>query len=160
MTPRQKKRFAFVSAIIIGVSLATVLGLVAIKKTANYFIQPSDITAGNFSTQQDYRIGGIVKPNSVMRLENGVTVQFMITDCKADVLVQYTGLLPDLFREGQGIVANGKLAAPDAKKPSIFMASQVLAKHDENYVPNEAAEAVMQAQANQCNDSEAIKKQS
>ena len=164
MTPRQKKRFAFVSAIVVGISVATALGLVAIKKTADYFIQPSDIVAGNFSTEQGYRIGGIVKPKSVIRLEDGVTVQFMITDCKADVAVRYTGILPDLFREGQGIVANGKLETSGTQTgtptTSTFIASQVLAKHDENYVPNEAAEAVMQAQANQCNGIEAAEKQS
>lgn len=170
MTPRQKKRLAFVSAIVIGVSAATAIGLVGIKKSADYFIEPSDIVAGNFSTEQSYRIGGIVKPDSVQRLEDGVTVQFLITDCAADVPVRYTGILPDLFREGQGIVANGKLQA--AGTPSVpgsssvpttqstFIASQVLAKHDENYVPNEAAEAVMQAQANQCNGSENAANQS
>ena len=166
MTPRQKKRLAFVSAIVIGVSAATAIGLMGIKKSADYFIEPSDIVAGNFSTEQGYRIGGIVKPNSVKRLEDGVTVQFLITDCAADVPVRYTGILPDLFREGQGIVANGKLQAAGTTSDSTsgsasaevtqstFIASQVLAKHDENYVPNEAAEAVMQAQANQCNGSE------
>jgi len=168
MTPRQKKRLAFVSAIVIGVSAATAIGLMGIKKSADYFIEPSDIVAGNFSTEQGYRIGGIVKPNSVKRLEDGVTVQFLITDCDADVPVRYTGILPDLFREGQGIVANGKLQAAGtvsdstsgATTQSTFIASQVLAKHDENYVPNEAAEAVMQAQANQCNGSENAAKQS
>lgn len=161
MTPRQKKRLAFVGAIIIGVGLATTVGLMGISKSADYFIEPSDVVAGNFSIEQGYRIGGIVKPNSVRRLEDGVTVEFLITDCKADVPVRYTGILPDLFREGQGIVANGKLqtassttAGQKNTTPSTFMASQVLAKHDENYVPNEAREAMMQAQANQCNGTE------
>lgn len=155
MTPKQKKRFAFVAAIIGGVSLATVLGLQAIKENANYFIEPSDIIAGEFTVEQSYRIGGIVKPKSVDRLADGITVEFMITDCAADVPVRFTGILPDLFREGQGIVADGKLTQSATGK-STFIASQVLAKHDENYVPNEAAEAVMQAQANQCNGAQNV----
>ena len=158
MTPRQKKRLLFVSAIVVGVSVATAVGLLGIKQSADYFIEPSDIIAGNFSTDKGYRIGGIVKANSVSRLEDGITVQFMITDCKADVPVRYTGILPDLFREGQGIVADGKLSTngTDSTIPSIFTASKVLAKHDENYVPNEAAEAVMLAKADQCNGSEKL----
>lgn len=161
MTPRQKKRFAFVGAIVIGVSLATTIGLMGISKSADYFIEPTDVVAGNFSTEQGYRIGGIVKPDSVKRLDDGVTVEFLITDCTADVPVRYTGILPDLFREGQGIVANGKLHTAGSvtsglptTTQSTFMASQVLAKHDENYVPKEAAQAMMQAQANQCNGAE------
>ena len=167
MTPRQKKRLAFVGAIVIGVSLATTVGLMGISKSADYFIEPSEIVAGNFSTEQGYRIGGIVKPDSVRRLEDGVTVEFLITDCKADVPVRYTGILPDLFREGQGIVANGKLQTASISATGqttitqfTFMASQVLAKHDENYVPNEAREAMMQAQANQCNGFESAAKSS
>lgn len=156
MTPKQKKRLLFVSTIIIGVSVATTVGLLGIKQSADYFIEPSDIVAGNFSTDKGYRIGGIVKANSVNRLEDGITVQFMITDCKADVPVRYTGILPDLFREGQGIVADGKMTTNNTDSPSIFTASKVLAKHDENYVPNEAAEAVMLAQANQCNNNRKV----
>lgn len=155
MTPRQKKRFLFVSAIVIGVSAATAIGLLGIKQSADYFIEPSSIVAGNFSTEKGYRIGGIVKAESVKRLEDGITVEFIITDCKADVPVRFTGILPDLFREGQGIVADGKLTANsdiNSSAPSIFIASKVLAKHDENYVPNEAAEAVMLAKADQCNN--------
>jgi len=153
MTPKQKKRFLFVASIIVGLSLATFFGLKAIEENANYFVQPTDIAnsakgaEGGLDLSKNYRVGGIVKPDSVIR--NGVDVEFKITDCDHDVVVYFTGILPDLFREGQGIVANGSLV----QKASglAFNASQVLAKHDENYVPKEAAEAMMQKQANQCN---------
>ncbi len=147
MTPKQKKRSLFVASIIGGLALATFFGLKAIEENANYFVQPSDISKGGLDLSKSYRVGGIVKPNSVKR--DGVDVEFVITDCDHDVFVYFTGILPDLFREGQGIVANGSLV----QKASglAFNASQVLAKHDENYVPKEAAEAMMQKQANQCN---------
>lgn len=146
MTPRQKKRFFFVASIIVGLSLATFLGLKAIKESANYFVQPTDIVNGNIDLSKKYRIGGIVKANSVKR--QGVDVEFQITDCTHDVMVTFTGILPDLFREGQGIVANGAL---EEHNGSIrFAATQVLAKHDENYVPSESANAMMLKQADQC----------
>lgn len=146
MTPRQKKRFWFVSSIIVGLGLATFLGLQAIKESANYFVQPTDIANGDIDLTKRYRIGGIVKAASVKR--QGVDVEFAITDCTHDVTVKYTGILPDLFREGQGIVANGSL---EEHEGSIrFLANQVLAKHDENYVPSESANAMMLKQANQC----------
>ncbi|MCL4159286.1 UNVERIFIED_CONTAM: hypothetical protein GTU68_051304, partial [Idotea baltica] len=104
---------------------------------------------GEFQTNQTYRIGGLVRTGTVFTLDDGVTKQFDITDCEYDVSIQYTGILPDLFREGQAIVALGQI---DERR--LLVANQVLAKHDENYVPNEAAEAVMLAQANKCNETE------
>jgi len=92
-----------------------------------------------------YRIAGIVKPGTVKKLEDKVSTEFVLTDCEADIKVQYTGILPDLFREGQTIVANGQFDTNLTMK-----ASQVLAKHDENYVPSEAGKSLMEAQANQC----------
>lgn len=148
MTPKQKKRLFFVSGIVGGLVLATFLGIKAMEESANYFVQPSDIALKELDLQRGYRIGGIVKPKSVKR--KGVDVEFAITDCDHDVTVEFSGILPDLFREGQGIVANGRLERQDNNELR-FMASQVLAKHDENYVPKEAAEAMMQKQANQCN---------
>jgi len=149
MSPTQKKRFTVVGLVLLGVSLATFLALQAMQSSIEYFRTPTQLSTQGFSEQQTYRIAGLVRKGSVTRLDDGVTQRFNITDCENDVTVQYTGILPDLFREGQAIVTVGKFNAEPA-----FIASQVLAKHDENYVPNEAADAVMLAQANKCDDAQ------
>jgi len=115
------------------------------QSSIEYFRTPSQIHAGDFTQQQRYKVAGLVKEGSVSRLADGVTQQFIITDCEHDVTVQYTGILPDLFREGQAIVTVGQF---DTQR--ILVAAQVLAKHDENYVPSEAADAVMLAKADKC----------
>jgi len=153
MSPRQKQRFIIVGSILAGVGLATFFGLKAFNANIEYFLTPKQITEQEFNPEQRYRIAGMVKKGSVDTLADGVTRRFVLTDCEYEVMVQFTGILPDLFREGQAIVANGTL-----DQERLFTASQVLAKHDENYVPNEAADAMMNAQANKCNDTnEAIK---
>jgi len=151
MSPTQKKRFTIVALVLVGVSLATFFGLMAVQSSIEYFRTPSQINSGEFNRQETYRVAGLVKRGSVQRLEDGVTQRFDITDCEHDVTVQYTGILPDLFREGQAIVTIGKFN-PDTAKQSAptLVANQVLAKHDENYVPNEAADAMMLAQASKC----------
>ena len=145
MSPTQKKRFTIVTLILLGVGIATFFGLMAIKSSIEYFRTPSQIHNGEFDQAQTFKIAGIVKKGSVKRLEDGVTQRFELTDCVHDVTVQYTGILPDLFREGQAIVTIGHFNSEPA-----LIAQEVLAKHDENYVPNEAADAVMLAQASQC----------
>ena len=145
MSPTQKKRFTIVAVIITGVAIATFFALQAVQKNIEYFLTPSQISNGEFKVEQRYKVAGLVKNNSLITATDGITRDFTITDCANDVKVQYTGILPDLFREGQAIVAVGKL---DSNKKMI--AAQVLAKHDENYVPNEAAETMMMAQANKC----------
>ena len=145
MSPTQKRRFIIVAVIIVGVSLATFFGLQAFRANIEYFLTPLQISNGEFQTGQRYRVAGLVKKGSVETLADGITRRFTVTDCASDVTVQYTGILPDLFREGQAIVATGKL-----DNTKILLAAQVLAKHDENYVPNEAAETMMLAQANKC----------
>ena len=139
MSPTQKKRFIIVGVILFGVSLATFFALKALDETAQYFITPTEVHSGNYKKSKSglYRIGGMVVANSVKRFEDGITVQFGLTDTKQTVTVQYTGILPDLFREGQGIVANGRV-----DKQGLFLANEVLAKHDENYMPKEAKEAL------------------
>ncbi|MBX2847550.1 MAG: cytochrome c maturation protein CcmE [Acidiferrobacterales bacterium] len=149
MSPTQKKRFTVVAAIVCGVGLATFFALQAFQANIEYFLTPQQVNAGEYQENQLYRIGGLVKTGSVNTLSDGVTKRFDVTDCEHDVTIQYTGILPDLFREGQAIVANGRF-----DQGNIMIANQVLAKHDENYVPNEAAEAVMLAQANKCNTTE------
>lgn len=149
MSPSQKKRLAIVSLVIFGVGLATFLAIMSMSSSFEYFKTPSQIKAEGYEAQHTYRMAGLVRKGSLNRLEDGVTQRFHITDCENDVLVQYTGILPDLFREGQAIVTVGKF-----DENSILVAAQVLAKHDENYVPNEAADAVMLQQANKCDDAE------
>ncbi len=149
MSPTQKKRFKVIGLVLVGMSVATFLALQAMQSSIEYFRTPTQLSTEGFNPEQIYRVAGLVRKGSVTRLEDGVTQRFNITDCENDVTVQYTGILPDLFREGQAIVTVGKFS----QEPALI-ASQVLAKHDENYVPNEAADAVMLAQANKCDDAE------
>lgn len=150
MSPSQKKRLALVGLVVVGVSLATILALLSMQSSLEYFKQPSEIVEQGFDKTQSYKIAGLVRKGSLERLDDGITQRFAITDCINDVTVQYTGILPDLFREGQAIVSVGQF-----NEHTILIARQVLAKHDENYVPNEAAEAMMLAQANKCDDATA-----
>ncbi len=149
MSPSQKKRFAIVSLIIAGVGVATFFSIMAMQSSFEYFKTPTEIKTEGFDAKQTYKLAGIVRKGSVFRLNDGVTQRFDITDCENDITIQYTGILPDLFREGQAIVTIGKF-----NNEPMLIASQVLAKHDENYVPNEAADAVMLQQANKCNDTD------
>lgn len=132
MTVRQK-RILFVFSILVGVSLATGLTLYALNQNMNFFYSPSQVVAGEVPENVVFRVGGLVVEGSVRRSQD-LWVEFALTDGAEVVWVQYTGILPDLFREGQGIVALGQLNAE-----GVFVADQVLAKHDENYMPPEVA---------------------
>jgi len=155
MSPTQKKRLIVVSSILVGVSIAVGLMLMAISSNIEYFRTPSQIHNGEFTNDQTYRIAGLVRKGSVTRLEDGITKRFSITDCVHDVRIQYTGILPDLFREGQAIVTLGIFTSDKSNTGNnLMIAREVLAKHDENYVPEEAANAVMLAQANKCDDAD------
>lgn len=136
MTPR-RRRMLLVGVIVIGVSVATFLALAAFQKNLLYFYTPSQIQAGEAPTGYAFRVGGLVEHASVQRDPGSLAVRFTLTDGVAKVTVFYEGILPDLFREGQGIIAIGQLQ-PDG----IFKANQVLAKHDENYLPPEIAETL------------------
>lgn len=149
MSPTQKKRFAIVALILMGAALTAFFATMALQRNLEYFLTPQEVQASELEPQQRYRIAGLVKKNSLTTEVDGVTRTFVITDCEYDVTVSYKGLLPDLFREGQAIVAKGRF---DTQR--IMRADQVLAKHDENYVPNEAAETMMLAQANKCDNSQ------
>jgi cytochrome c-type biogenesis protein CcmE len=127
----------FVGVVLTGVAIATALALTAIGENMLYFYSPSQITAGEAPHNVDVRIGGLVVAGSIARQDNGLDLHFDVTDTAATVRVTYTGILPDLFREGQGIVALGKLG-----DDGVFRAREVLAKHDENYMPPEVAEAL------------------
>ena len=149
MSPTQKRRLTVIFLVIIGMAVATFLALQAMQSSIEYFRTPTQISTDGFNPEQTYRVAGLVRKGSVKRLEDGVTQRFDVTDCENDITIQYTGILPDLFREGQAIVTVGKFNDEPA-----LIASQVLAKHDENYVPNEAADAVMLAQANKCDNAD------
>jgi len=139
MTPR-KKRITIVFLIIIGMSIAATLILTAFEKNLLYFYSPTQIAAGEAPKARAFRVGGLVLEGSVERDPEGLDVRFVLTDTANQVTVAYEGILPDLFREGQGIVANGTL-----DKDNVFQAKEVLAKHDENYMPPEVADALEKA---------------
>lgn len=141
MRAKRKQRLYLVLLLLAGLSAAVGLTLMALKQNINLFFTPTQINAGEAPQNIAFRIGGMVVDESVKRNESDLLVKFAITDTAQSVPVQYTGILPDLFREGQGIVALGKLEG------KTFVASEVLAKHDENYMAPEAAEAIKQANA-------------
>ena len=136
MTPR-RKRMLTIGLLLAGMGLATALILKSFNQNLMYFYSTSDVANGKAPVGRDFRIGGLVIKGSVKRAADSLAVQFVLSDLKKEVPVTYTGILPDLFREGQGIVANGKLGAD-----GTFVAREVLAKHDENYMPPEVAESL------------------
>lgn len=137
MTPTRKKRLFAICGLIAGVGIATTLMVYAFQNNMLYFISPADIQAGKAPSDTAFRVGGMVVDGSFEREEGTTLVAFTLTDYAATVRVQFDGILPDLFREGQGIVAQGKL-----NDQGVFEASEVLAKHDEGYMPPEVAEAL------------------
>ena len=140
MKPRHK-RFVLVGGGVAALAVAAGLVLSAFQKNLVFFFTPSQIAANEAPIGKSFRIGGMVEKGSLKREADGVTVQFVVTDTAKSVRVSYRGLLPDLFKEGKGVVAQGRLS-PDG----VFRADEVLAKHDENYMPPEAKHAVEQAQ--------------
>lgn len=137
MKPRHK-RAAIIAGGLAAIGLASYFVLNAFQSNLVFFFTPSQVGAGEAPQNRTFRIGGMVKDGSVQR--NNLTVSFIVTDSLKEVPVTYTGILPDLFKEGKGVVAQGQLA--DGK----FTASEVLAKHDENYMPPEAQHALDQAE--------------
>jgi cytochrome c-type biogenesis protein CcmE len=133
VTPR-RQRMLTIGLLVIGMAAATGLILKAFQKNLMYFYSPSDIAAGKAPTGHDFRIGGLVLKGSVQRNPQTLEVSFVLSDLKRETTVRYSGILPDLFREGQGVVANGRLGTD-----GVFVAREVLAKHDENYMPPEVA---------------------
>jgi cytochrome c-type biogenesis protein CcmE len=141
MKPRHK-RIAMVTGGLAALGIAAALVLSAFQKNLVFFYTPTQVAAHEVPQGRSFRIGGLVTPGSVERQADGVTVRFVVTDTAQSIPVAYRGVLPDLFREGKGVVAQGSLGA-DGR----FNASEVLAKHDENYMPPEAAEALAKAHA-------------
>ena len=136
MTPR-RRRIVLVVGILAGVSLAGVLALNAFRENVMFFFDPSQVAAGEAPIEKRFRLGGMVRPGTVDREAGSLDMSFIVTDFKHDVRVVYTGVVPDLFRENQGVVAHGRLGSN-----GVFVADEILAKHDENYMPPEVAKAI------------------
>jgi cytochrome c-type biogenesis protein CcmE len=135
VTPRQK-RLLMVLGIVAGVSIAAWLTLLGLRQNVMLFYDPSEIAANPPAPTERFRLGGMVEKGSLQKTAGTLDVQFYVTDFKRTVEVKYSGILPDLFREGQGVVAHGKMQG------KIFVADQILAKHDEKYMPPEVAKAL------------------
>lgn len=140
MTARQQ-RMLVVGLVLAGVAVAAALGLRAFDENMLYFYSPSQIAAGEAPAGRKIRLGGLVMQGSVQRAPGDLAVHFAVTDNQKSMTVTYAGVLPDLFREGQGVIAHGVMGA-DGR----FVADEVLAKHDENYMPAEAGSAIEKAQ--------------
>ncbi len=141
MRAKRKQRLYLVLLLVAGLSVVVGLTLMALQQNINLFFTPSQIVGGEAPQGVAFRIGGMVVDDSLKRSDQDLSIQFQITDTAQSVPVRYVGILPDLFREGQGVVALGRLDG------DTFVASEVLAKHDENYMAPEAAEAIKQANA-------------
>lgn len=139
MNPKRKRRLIIIIALVSGLSLAVGFGVYAMRYSIDLFVTPSDVVAGKAPLHQRISIGGLVVVGSLKR-GDGLTIDFQVTDNKGTIPVKYEGILPDLFREGKGIVVKGMLS-----EDGHVQATEVLAKHDENYMPPEAKEAIERA---------------
>jgi cytochrome c-type biogenesis protein CcmE len=136
MKPRQQRMLA-VGLVAVGVIVATTLTLRAMKDNMMFFIDISDVAQGDYPKDRNFRIGGLVVDGSVKRQAGSMDMSFVVTDLHCNLPVRYSGVLPDLFREGQGVVAHGRLGAD-----GVFVADTILAKHDENYMAPEVADSL------------------
>ena len=137
MTPTRKRRLIAVLLILAGVSIASTIAFYSLQQNLLYFQSPSEVAEQAMPAGRQFRLGGLVKPGTVDRIGDGLTTRFVVTDGPAELEVQYVGILPDLFREGQGVIARGSL-----NEQGSFDATEVLAKHDENYMPPEVKDAL------------------
>ena len=141
MTPR-RRRLVLVLGIIAGIAMAGALALQAFRSNVTFFFDPSAVVAGQVQPGKRFRLGGMVEKGSLLRQPGSLEVRFAVSDFKQQVKVRYTGVLPDLFREGAGVVAQGRLNGEGE-----FIADEVLAKHDENYMPPEVARSLKNGQS-------------
>ncbi|HET9977491.1 MAG TPA: cytochrome c maturation protein CcmE [Burkholderiaceae bacterium] len=139
MTPR-RRRLLLIGSVLAATAVSVALVANAFRSNLVFFYSPSDVAANKAPAARTFRLGGLVEAGSVVRGPDGVTLRFVVTDTGQRLPVEYRGLLPDLFKEGKGVVAQGKLGSD-----GVFRADEVLAKHDENYMPPEAADAVERA---------------
>lgn len=136
MTPRRKRLVLF-GSVLVGVAVAAGIATLAFRDNLQYFYNPTEVAAGKVPEGKRFRVGGMVPKGSIQRAPGSLTVRFAVTDYAHTVNIEYSGVLPDLFREGQGIIAHGKL---DGR--GVFVADEVLAKHDENYMPPEVKDSL------------------
>ena len=141
MKPRHR-RFLMIAGAVVVLSVTAAFVLNAFQSNLVFFFTPTQVALGEAPKGRVFRVGGMVKEGSVAREADGVTVRFVVTDTEKDLTVNYKGILPDLFKEGKGVVAQGRL-----DEQGLFVASEVLAKHDENYMPPEAQHALDKATA-------------
>ncbi len=136
MTPRRQRMLA-VGLAVTGLAIATALSLTAFRENMMFYIELDQVVAGNVPDKRTYRVGGMVKEGTIERESGSMDVEFTITDYQNSLGVRYNGVLPDLFREGQGVIAHGRLG-----DDGVFQADKILAKHDENYMPPEVADSL------------------
>jgi cytochrome c-type biogenesis protein CcmE len=141
MNPTRRRRLIAVSLILGAVAVAAALTVMALQQNMTYLFTPSEVNAGKVPAGTRFRLGGMVKADSLQRSSDSLKVEFTVTDGDGDTRVEYTGILPDLFREKQSVIATGAMAGDH------FVASEVLAKHDETYVPRDVKEAMAKAHA-------------
>ena len=132
-----KRRLYYMAFFSLSLFFSASLILYALKQNINVFITPSEIANAHFSSDDHFRLGGMVKKGSFKREKEGLSMEFVVTDLKQEITVHYTGILPDLFREGKGVIALGYL-----NSKNTFIASEILAKHDENYMPKKVYETL------------------
>lgn len=140
MTPTRKRRLVTVLLILGVLAVAAAVAAWSLQQNLLYFQSPSQVAEQTMPAGRDFRLGGLVKAGSLARNSDSLSVRFLVTDGKAEIPVQFEGILPDLFREGKGVIAIGAL-----DESGMFHAHDVLAKHDENYMPPEVAEALVEA---------------
>ncbi|MGD2166690.1 MAG: cytochrome c maturation protein CcmE [Gammaproteobacteria bacterium] len=143
----RRKRMLFIGTVLAGVAAAIALSTLAFRNNLLFFFSPTQIANGEAPTERQFRLGGMVLDGSLARADGSLTVDFIVTDNVHTVPVSYTGILPDLFQEGQGVVAVGRIDGS-----GHFTADQIIAKHDENYMPPEVAAALEAAEAAQAGD--------
>lgn len=136
MKPRQQRMLA-VGLAATGLLIATALTLTAFRENMMFFVPVSDVVAGEYPSESNFRVGGLVVAGSVEQTDDSLDVRFLVTDLRCELTVEYSGLLPDMFSEGQGVVAHGRMDERD-----VFVADEILAKHDENYMSPEVAESL------------------
>ena len=141
MTPTRRRRLIVISLIVAAVAIAATLTLFALQQNMTYLFSPSEVHEGHAPKDARFRLGGVVEEKSIARASDSLKVDFVVTDRFKTIPVEYTGILPDLFREGQSVVATG------AMQNGHFVATEVLAKHDESYMPPEVADAIAKAKA-------------
>ena len=141
MTPTRKRRLIAVGLILLAVGVATALTVTALSQNMTYLFSPTETLAGKAPAGASFKLGGVVLEHSILRDPSSLKVDFVVTDRFKQIPVEYTGILPDLFREGQSVIATGKIQG------DRFVAREVLAKHDESYMPKEVADAIAKAKA-------------